>query len=385
MDELCQGLVERGWEVTGFPGNRGCRDEALTYPRRDTHRGVHLRRIWRPCFRQSSTPGRLLNAAWMIARWSLLALKPNPPTAVIVGTDPILSVSVAIIWKLLRPRTRVVHWCFDLYPEAAYADEMLPPGGLMARVLEQLLHRAYAACDAIVDIGPCMRHRLAQYPSQAVPATIVPWAIEEPANVLPTSADERSQIFGTSELTMLYSGTFGRAHTYDLFLTLAHRLRGENAKMAFSVRGNREDELRSAIDAIPPETVCALEFVPFAPAERLLDRLAAPDVHLISLADHWTGLVVPSKFFGAIAAGRPVLYCGHPDSAVALWITEHKLGWVLNAKNIDSTAEDLLAYAHDRSRIVEMNRHCLDIYQKLFSRHASLDYMDTLLTGLVPR
>jgi hypothetical protein len=321
----------------------------------------------------------------MIARWSLLSLKPHPPAAIIVGTDPILSVCVAIIWKMLRPRTRLVHWCFDLYPEAAYADQLLPPSGLVAGVLKRILCRAYAACDAIVDIGPCMRHRLAQYASQAIPATIVPWALEEPPSVLSIPFDERSQIFGTSELAMLYSGTFGRAHTYDLFLALARRLRRENAKMAFSVRGNREDELRTAIEAIQPETACRLEFVPFAPPERLVDRLAAPDVHLISLADNWTGLVVPSKFFGAIAAGRPVLYCGHPDSAVALWIMEHKLGWVLNADNIGATAEDLLTYARDRIRIAEMNQRCLHTYQEFFSRHASLDRMDTLLTGLVSR
>jgi hypothetical protein len=385
MDELCQGLFERGWEVTGFPGNRGSGDETTSYPQRGAHRGVHLRRIWRPRFRQSSSLGRLLNAAWMITRWSLLALKPNPPAAIIVGTDPILSVSVAIIWKMLRPGTRVVHWCFDLYPEAAYADEIISPHGTIGRILELILGRAYAACDAIVDIGPCMRHRLARYPSKALTATIVPWALEEPVAVLPIPVGERSQIFGTSELAMLYSGTFGRAHTSDLFLALARTLRGKDAKMAFSVRGNREDELRSALAAILPETMCALEFVPFAPAERLVDRLAAPDVHLISVADHWTGLVVPSKFFGAIAAGRPVLYCGSPDSSVALWIREHKLGWVLNADNIDTTAEDLLAYARDRSRIAEMNQRCFHTYREFFSRHASLDRMDTLLTSLVSR
>jgi colanic acid biosynthesis glycosyl transferase WcaI len=384
MDQLGEGLVERGWDVTGFPGNRGSRDETPNYPPRDTHKGVVLRRIWRPRFRQSSTPGRLLNAAWMITRWSLLALKPNPPAAIIVGTDPILSVSVAIVWKMIRPRTRVVHWCFDLYPEAAYADEMISPSGLIARVLERVLHRAYAACDAIVDIGPCMRHRLARYPSQALNATIVPWALEEPVTVLPVAVAERAQIFGPSALAMLYSGTFGRAHTYELFLALASRLRGKNAKMAFSVRGNREDELRSAINATPLESVCTLEFVPFAPDERLLERLAAADVHLISLADNWTGLVVPSKFFGAIAAGRPVLFSGSPDSAVALWITEHKLGWVLNSGNIDATAEDLLAYVRDPIRVTEMNRRCLSTYQNFFSRHASLDHMDVLLTGLVP-
>ena len=30
--------------------------------------------------------------------------------------------------------------------------------------------------------------------------------------------------------------------------------------------------------------------------------------------------MVPSKFFGALSMGRPVLFCGSPDSDIAYWI-----------------------------------------------------------------
>ena len=43
----------------------------------------------------------------------------------IVGTDPMLSVLVALPWRVLRRRSRIVHWCFDLYPDAAVAEGML--------------------------------------------------------------------------------------------------------------------------------------------------------------------------------------------------------------------------------------------------------------------
>jgi glycosyltransferase involved in cell wall biosynthesis len=381
MDELCQGLVERGWEVTAFPANRGCRDESLTYSPRETHQGVQLRRVWRPRFRQASSLGRLLNAAWMIARWGLLALRPNPPDAIVVGTDPILSVTIAFAWKLLRPRTRVVHWCFDLYPEAAYADSVLSPTGVAARTLEAVLRRAYAACDAVVDIGPCMRERLARYRSPARVETIVPWALEEPPSILPIASEERRQIFGGARMAMLYSGNFGRAHTYDNFLELARLLRAEDAVVAFSVRGNRESELRTAALEFSPG--CAVAFVPFAPAERLLDRLAAPDIHLLSLASGWTGAVVPSKFFGALAAGRPVLYSGSPDSSVAQWIAQHQLGWLLTSDNIEAVAADLLAYASDPQRVGAMHQRCHSTYQSLFSKQSSIDHMHTLLLKLL--
>jgi len=383
IDELCCGLAARGWQVTAFPANRGCRDESITYGPRDIHQGVHIHRVWRPRFRQSSTPGRLLNAVWMILSWSLLAFRPGAPEAIIVGTDPILSVTIAIAWKLLRPKTRVLHWCFDLYPEAAYADGVLSPSGPAARLLSGLLRHAYRACDAIIDIGYCMRERLAHYRSPAKVVTIVPWALEEPASVLPMASADRVNTFGNAELCLLYSGNFGRAHTFESFLALARELRDENALLAFSVRGNREEELRASVRAIKSGSTCQITFVPFAPPEGLLDRLASADVHLLSLASDWTGTVVPSKFFGALAAGRPILYSGSPDSSVARWITEYKLGWVLDETNRAEIARDLLAYVRDKERVETMRAHCHSTYQTLFSRRQSIERMHQLLLALV--
>src|SRR5947199_2264023 len=67
--DLASGLASRGWRVTALPCNRGCRDETRTYCREEYWQGVHILRIWRPRFRQGSSIGRLLNAAWMITAW----------------------------------------------------------------------------------------------------------------------------------------------------------------------------------------------------------------------------------------------------------------------------------------------------------------------------
>ena len=382
---LCEGLVHRGWQVTAFPGNRGCRDEDITYAPFSVHNSVKLHRIWRPRFRQASFLGRLFNAGWMIARWSLLALRPNPPAAVIVGTDPILSVAVSIIWKFIRPRTRILHWVFDLYPEAAYADGLLSPRSLSANLIERVLRHAYAACDAIVDIGPCMRRRLARYPSAARQETIVPWALEEPAEVLPISRLERDHVFGGTRMAMLYSGTFGRAHAYEGFLALAHALRAESAMLAFSVRGNRENELRSALDHLQNDLCCPVKLVPFTAPEKLLQRLSAPDIHLLSLIPSWTGLVVPSKFFGALAVGRPIIYNGSPESSIAQWIEEFELGWVLTPHNVEAIAAQLTTYMEDEQRVHAMQQRCHATYRAHFSREASLDRMHAVLSAIVDR
>src|SRR5882724_10723054 len=75
--ELSTGLVERGWQVNASSGNRCWNDDGTAYPECKSLHGVRLRRVWRPAFRQSSGFGRIANAAWMIAAWSLMALNPK--------------------------------------------------------------------------------------------------------------------------------------------------------------------------------------------------------------------------------------------------------------------------------------------------------------------
>src|SRR5262249_20400445 len=155
-----------------------------------------------------------------------------------------------------------------------------------------------------------------RYQAPARQATFVPWALSEPAEVIAPDPATRRDLFGETAIGLLYSGNFGRAHSYEEFLELARSLRGEPIHFCFGVRGNQAAELRAAVG---PEDG-NIHFADFAPEAVLARRLGAADIHLVSLRPSWTGAVVPSKFFGSLAAGRPVLFAGSRDAAVARWI-----------------------------------------------------------------
>src|SRR5947209_4942243 len=234
FDGLCRGLVERGWDVLARPCNRGCRDEGRTYPLKEDWNGIRIRRVWRPRFRQASNLGRLVNAAWMLVAWSLPVGRKSD--VLIVGTDPILSVLVAIAWRLTRPGVKIAHWAFDLYPEAPVADGMLRPRAPLVRGLKAMLRVAYGCCDLIADLGLCMRRLIEAYRPRARQVTLVPWALSEPDRPVPPDPATRRELFGDASLGLLYSGNFGRAHSYEEFLELARQLRGSRSTVCFAVR-----------------------------------------------------------------------------------------------------------------------------------------------------
>jgi glycosyltransferase involved in cell wall biosynthesis len=380
LGDLASGLTNCGWHVSAHPCIWSSDDQGIRYKSHEVWQGVSVTRIWRPNLRQASDAGRFLNAAWMIFRWSLLAITLKPrPDVLLIGTDPILSLSVARIWKLFRSQTKVVHWCFDIYPEAAVADGLLPRRGLLTRFFAALMASAYRQCSLIVDLGPCMRALLLKYPSRAKRETIVPWAFEEPDAPLPMAVSERLAVFGNARLALLYSGSFGRAHSYKEILDLAELLHPRGAKLVFSVRGKRQEELKKAVE----HRNAGIGFVPFAPSDKLQDRLACADIHVVTLRSDWTGMVVPSKFFGALAAGRPILFVGAPDSSLARWIQEFEIGWVLTSENLHQVSEQLLLYMESTEKIAAMQQRCFRVYQQFFSRATQIQKFDQSLRSLL--
>src|ERR1700738_583559 len=92
---------------------------------------------------------------------------------------------------------------------------------------------------------------------------------------------------------------------------------------------------------------------PFASQEHLEARLSAADILVVTLRDEWTGAVVPSKFFGALAAGRPVLFEGSDDCAIAQWIKEFGVGWVLTPASEEAIAKQLIEFCSNRTDVEE--------------------------------
>jgi hypothetical protein len=64
------------------------------------------------------------------------------------------------------------------------------------------------------------------------------------------------------------------------------------------------------------------------PLEQLASLLVTPDAHLITLRDAFVGYVLPSKVYGCIDSGKPIIYVGSRESDVHLLCTAKSTsGW----------------------------------------------------------
>jgi glycosyltransferase involved in cell wall biosynthesis len=286
---------------------------------------------------------------------------------------------IALPWRWFKPHAKAINRCFDLYPDAAVAEGMFRSKSRAVRLLDRLMAAAYRRCEFVADIGSCMAERLKKTEPTVRCVTLTPWALVEPDKLPVADSKVRASLFGDAALGLLYSGSFGRAHTHAEFLQLARLLRDDAVVFCFAGRGHRVDELRAAVTSQDAN----VRFAGFAPEAQLEQRLAACDLQLVSLRPEWTGTVVPSKFFGALAAGRGVVFAGSPDSAIARWISEHQVGWVLTPESVAAVASELRALAADPAGLQPLRERCHRVYHEEFSRRRVLDRWDAELRSVL--
>lgn len=272
----------------------------------------------------------------------------GPWDVVVTTTDPPLQ---AVLGPRLRRRTgaALVHWCQDIYPELAEELGVLGRGGAAAGVLRALSTRALRACDGIVSLGRCMSARLEGRGLDPQRLHLVPnWADHTNVRPLPRgSSPLRAELgYRPDDFVVMYSGNFGLAHPFEAILDAARSLAGER-RIRFLLAG--EGPRSAAVkEGAAQRGLSNVTFLPLQPRSRLAESLGAADVHLVSMFDRLCGLVVPSKYYGVLAAGRPVAFLGPERSEVALSIRESDVGVALSEGDSHGLADALRRWAADR-------------------------------------
>ncbi len=120
-------------------------------------------------------------------------------------------------------------------------------------------------------------------------------------------------------------------------------------------------------------------FQPYQPRELLSQSLSVADVHLISLRPELEGFIVPSKYYGIAAAGRPAIYIGKPDGEIAHILRESNTGFVVEPGDGEGLAELLIAYANDPSMCKDQGHRARKLFEDNYDFPIALKaWQDTL-------
>lgn len=386
MTDLAESLVGRGMQVTALAG-RGRYNGGERLPPREGYRGVRVERAWATSFGKRSVAGRLADyfTFYLGAAWKLLAL-PRHDVVMALTTPPLIGL-LALLACHLRGM-KMVALVQDIYPDVGVALGTFREGSLATHLLDRLNRLVLSHADRVIVLGDCMRERVASKVGMEREDridVIHNWADGE--KIRPLEDGVRSPFAEKHGLAgrfvVQFSGNLGRVNDFDTPLKAARLLRDrEDIVFLFVGDGAKAGEIKEFVRRHELKNVLLL---PYQPRETLLHSLAAGDAHLVTLAEGLAGLSVPSKTYGILAAGRPVLFVGDPRSDVARLVAEHGCGEVIPTGDAGRLACIVLAWADDTKSAAALGRAARDLFLRRFDRpHAVEAYAGSLSKCLGP-
>ncbi len=277
------------------------------------------RRPWRPyqteiagrvrIFRAGSTDFPRFNIKKRVVNYlSYVALAiPRalfvPCDAVMAMTDPPFQGIVGAIVAMLK-RKPYVYNIRDMYPDMAVGGSIVEPGRL-ARIWEKLHRWALRRATRVIVLGEDMRARIV---AKAVePARVL--IVRDGAEILPPNAafpapdpEVVRAIRGNFSFVLVHAGNLGFYGAWNTLVTAARNLASEGVALVFVGDGAQRAQIEAAATGSNN-----IRFLEFFPASKIPSVLAAADAHIITIKRGLEGVVVPSKMYGILAAGKPIV------------------------------------------------------------------------------
>ena len=235
------------------------------------------------------------------------------PCDVVVGmTDPPFQGIVAAFVAMLKSKPFVYN-IRDLYPDMAVGGSIIR-AGLLARVWERLHQWALRRATRVVVLGEDMRARIIAKGVDAGRVAVVRDGTEIPGPRCEPAVDEEvvRAIRGNFRFVLLHAGNLGFYGAWETLIEAARNLSEDGIGLVFVGDGAQRRKMEVAAAGCTN-----VRFLPFFPASKIASVLAAADTHVVTIKRGLEGVIVPSKMYGILAAGKPILAVAPRETDVA--------------------------------------------------------------------
>jgi colanic acid biosynthesis glycosyl transferase WcaI len=265
---------------------------------------------------------------------------------ILAMTDPPFEGIVGALVALLKRRPFLYH-INDLYPDMAVGGAIVEPG-MLARIWEGMHRWALRRAACVMVLGEDMRARIAAKGVVGSRIEIVRSGAEIAGkDALAAELDQEviRVIRGDFKFVLLHAGNLGFYGAWETLIAGARKLAVDGIGLVFVGDGAQKAQLEAA--AVGAANV---KFLPFFPAEKIPSVLAAGDAHVITVKRGLEGVVVPSKMYGILATGKPIVAVTPRETDVAMM--GERMGFSVWVDCED--AEQLAAVARELSRNAQL-------------------------------
>ena len=373
MDEAAREMSRRGWTVSVLTANRGYDNPEKVYPRRETIAGVLIRRLSISSFGKSSILVRLLAGLIFTLQCFFYAMFMRNLESILVSTSPPLAPIAAVAVKKLR-RVPYSYWVMDINPDQMVKLGMITEKSLAVWFYNRLNRFILKNVDSVITLDQDMAENIVKKIDVTNQLYIIPpWPLLEQKKL----NNYRDNLFRNKyhldhKFVFMYSGNHSMANPLDTLLKAALNMQDRPDIVFFFIGGGvKKPEIDQLIEVNQTANIFSL---PYQPLNSIGDSLAAADVHIVSMGAEMVGVVHPSKIYGAMAVGRPVLAIVPAKSNIYEMVKEYRIGWQVDHGDIDGMMTTLRKIVSlPRQELDEMGKRAKELAGGIFSKDELLN------------
>ena len=390
LTELCEFLSPR-WDVTALVGQPNWVNKEHEFVRSGVQfrNGVAIHRLMHQRLVNGERFARIRNYisfTLAVRKWGRETRIDNleghdSRETIVCETDPFLLPLVA--GPIARRRNaRLVIYLQDIYPDVAIALG-IARNNLAMRLLRNKLKRAYLQADCIVVLDEDMQDRLVDWGIPADRLRIVPnWM--DCSQVVPVKTNNlfRKQHDLEHQFVVMHSGNLGMTQKLDVLVDAMKQVNSSSEydqinRTTLMLVGNGGRRAELELQASGTETI---QFLCYQPKESLSESLSAADLHVVSMGQEIMGCLAPSKLYGILASGTPVLAIVPKGNAVWRMVERERLGWTVEPGDRDGIARAIQAAAKvPRENMLAMGQRGRELAERLYDKKVCCEQFEAIL------
>jgi colanic acid biosynthesis glycosyl transferase WcaI len=387
VTELARGLAARGFLVRVVAGTPHYRlpEVPATYRGRlylhEQSEGVTVTRCFAFRARHSAASKVLNYVSFLVTSLPVSLAGPKPDWVLVISPPFLLGLAGAAV-KFLRG-AKLAYNAQDIFPGAYVAGGMLREGWVV-RLLGGVQRWVYRRADMVTTIGPALAEELA---GEGVPRhklRVIPnFADEQAVRPLPRDNEFSRQRGLAGKFVVLYAGNIGTLHGAEVLVPVAKQLAAYPDILVLVVGdGTARPRLEQAAAAAQSQN---LRLLPPQPEELLAAMLATADVGVVTTRARTGRTSFPSRLYGLMAAGRPIVAAVDANSDAASLLGAAGCGLVTPPEEAEALAEAVLrlyAKPQERQALGEAGRRYLEMHH---SKRVALSQYAALFRGTTRR
>ena len=388
LTDLCESLADR-FDVSVLCGQPNSNPTGCDYVAQgiQVRNRVRIIRLQHTQFAKRKSWGRmanLLSFTHATKRWLRRSTKDRNESfdLLIAETDPFL-LPLVVGPHCQATGIKYVAYLQDIYPDIAIRLGKAKDGWF-TRHLRRRLRSAYEFAAKVVVLSDAMKQELIDWGIRPDALAIVPnWV--DCQSVRPIKTDNAFRIarrWTGGCFVVMHSGNMGLSQKLcALIRAVDEPAFPAHAKLVLIGGGADEPRLRALASSAKRSR--DIEFLPYQPRESLAESLSAADLQVVSIDPRIGGTLMPSKLYGILASGTPVLVIAEPASDTAKIVEENELGIVAGHHEPKLIAEAIAEFAgRDTSALQRMQQNARQLAETRYDRSICIKQFADLLQAL---